>query len=128
MPDVKPADKDATKDHYERTVKSANYLLVAHGAGLVGCLSALKDYANVPQLKGLGIFIVLFGVGLLGAIANYAIATFFIMFADARTELKSAAEYRGLITVNQLGIVGLILSVATLVAAVIAIIVRFRSL
>jgi uncharacterized membrane protein YiaA len=127
MPD-KPDDKDANKDHYERTVKSANYLLVAHGAGLVGCLSVIKDYANVPQLKGLGFFIALFGIGLLGAIAYYALATFSIMFAAAQTEIKSKAEYRGLIALSHLGVWGAIISLATLVIAVVAIIVRFWSL
>lgn len=46
------------KDHYESHGKGANYLLAAHGAGFVVCLSLLKDCANTPQLKGVGIFIV----------------------------------------------------------------------
>src|ERR1700676_4698446 len=64
------------KDHYDNHLKSANYLFAAHGAGLVGCLSILKDYASTPQLKGIGMFIVLFGVGLVGAILNYIALSF----------------------------------------------------
>jgi hypothetical protein len=52
-------------DHYDHNLKVANYLLVAHGAALVGCLSVLKDYASTPQLKGVGLFVILFGFGLL---------------------------------------------------------------
>ncbi|SRR5258708_29323252 len=59
------------KEHYDGHFRSANYLLAAHSVGLVGSISALKDYNSAPQLKGIGIFVVLFGVGLLGAIGNY---------------------------------------------------------
>jgi hypothetical protein len=66
-----PSMADVMKDHYEIHFKSANYLLAAHAVGLVGCLTTLKDYAATPQLKGIGIFVVLFGVGLLASIVNY---------------------------------------------------------
>jgi hypothetical protein len=59
------------KDNYDTHLKTANYLFVAHGAGLIGCLSVLKDYNTVPQLKGIGIFIFLFGAGFLGGMLNY---------------------------------------------------------
>jgi hypothetical protein len=59
------------KDHYEVHFKNANYLLLAHAAGLVGCITVLKDYAATPQLKGMGTFVVLFGVGLLASIFTY---------------------------------------------------------
>ena len=46
--------------NYESHFKGANYLFVAHGAGLLGCLAILKDYASTPQYKGVGFFIIVF--------------------------------------------------------------------
>jgi hypothetical protein len=63
---------DFVAGNYEHNLKSANYLLVAHGACLVLTISALREYSPTGPLKGLGIFIVLFGVGLLAAVVNYA--------------------------------------------------------
>ena len=38
---------------WEATVKGVNSLLIAHGAGLVTCLTLLKDYdTNPDDLKG----------------------------------------------------------------------------
>jgi len=57
----------------ELEIKALNYLLVANGAGLAGCLAAMKDYATVPLLHGVGILIVLFSAGLVsGAFAFLA--------------------------------------------------------
>ena len=47
------------RDEFEYEIKGANYLLIAHGAGLLGFLSLLKDYKEIAQLRGMGIF---FGV------------------------------------------------------------------
>jgi hypothetical protein len=58
-------------DNYESQFKGANYLFVAHGAGLLGCLALLRDYASTPQYKGVGFFIVAFGVGLIAALFYY---------------------------------------------------------
>lgn len=61
--------------------KALNYLLVANGAGLAGCLTVLKDYANVPQVHGVGILIVVFAVGLvLGTLS-------FLLFQSAHFEI-----------------------------------------
>ncbi len=62
---------DFISGNYEHLLKTANYLLAAHGASLLLCLSVLKDYSAAGNLKGVGTFIVLFGIGLLAAIANY---------------------------------------------------------
>ena len=70
------------RDFFEHEAKGANYLLVAHGAALVACLSVLKDYSTTPYLKGIGIFIVMFAAGFLCAIFGYvfqSIARFEIM-------------------------------------------------
>jgi len=34
-------------------LKGLNYLLIAHAAGLVGCLTVLNNYDTNPHLKGL---------------------------------------------------------------------------
>jgi hypothetical protein len=51
--------------------KGVGYLLAANAAGLAGCITLLKDYATVPQLKGVGIFICLFGLGFISAVAAF---------------------------------------------------------
>jgi hypothetical protein len=47
---------EALRDHFETFSKGANYLLIGHGAGLVGCLSVVKDHPEqLPsQLQGIG--------------------------------------------------------------------------
>jgi hypothetical protein len=62
-PDVEKADK-----LWEVRSKGLNYLLIAHAAGLVACLTVLKDYSTNQQLRGIGIFVWLFGLGLVSAI------------------------------------------------------------
>jgi hypothetical protein len=58
---------EALRDHFETFSKGANYLLIGHGAGLVGCLSVAKDHPEqLPsQLQGIGQLVLLFGSGLL---------------------------------------------------------------
>jgi hypothetical protein len=53
-------------------VKAVNSLLIAHGAGLVTCLTLLKDYDANPRLKGIGWFITLFVTGFGWAMFAYA--------------------------------------------------------
>ena len=66
--DTKSKDRNARKDAWEVSNKALNTLMVAHGAGLAACVTLLKDYKDTPQLKGSGLFIVLFGLGLVAAI------------------------------------------------------------
>jgi len=119
---------EKARDHYEAQVKSANYLLVAHAAGLVGCLSVLKDYATTPQLKGMGTFIVLFGVGLLGAILNYVSIAFSVMAATNRKDDFSLSGLWFAINLTIVGAAGGLIGLALLVAAIVVIIARFSSL
>jgi tellurite resistance protein TehA-like permease len=69
---------DAAEDDkhklWEVRSKGLNYLVVAHAAGLIACLTALKDYNTMPQLKGVGWLVWLFGLGLMSAI----VAVFFL--------------------------------------------------
>jgi tellurite resistance protein TehA-like permease len=62
------ADLDKDKDLWEVRSRALNYLLVAHAAGLIACLTVLKDYNTTPQLNGVGWFIWLFGLGLISAV------------------------------------------------------------
>lgn len=62
---LKDSRRQIMQSTLELETKALNYLLVANGAGLVGCLTALKDYATVPQLHGLGVLISLFSAGLI---------------------------------------------------------------
>src|SRR5215831_5338263 len=56
---------------WEAIVKAVNSLLIAHGAGLVTCLTLLKDYDTNPRLKNIGWFIALFATGFGWAMAAY---------------------------------------------------------
>ncbi|MGY4174736.1 hypothetical protein ACVIHH_000027 [Bradyrhizobium sp. USDA 4518] len=68
-------------EHYDQLYKRVHYLFVGHGAGLVGCLTILKDYGSTPQYRGVGLPIVLFGIGLIAAIVNYITLAFSQMVA-----------------------------------------------
>jgi hypothetical protein len=115
-------------DHYDHNFKAANYLLVGHAAGLVGCLSVLKDYDSTPQLKGLGTFVVLFGIGLLSAIVYYAslaLARSVVLNAIMNDESHDEAT-GGFLTKVNLGT--LFIAGVTFVVAIGLIMWRFASL
>jgi hypothetical protein len=59
--------RDDMRDFFDTDMKNANSLLVAHGAGLVGCLSTLKDYTPTSPYAGIGLFISLFVIGFIFA-------------------------------------------------------------
>lgn len=124
----KPTVVELMKDHYDNHFRSVNYLLVAHGAGLVGCLSVLRDYAATPQLKGVGLLILLFAVGLLGSILHY-VGLFFVR-AVVMNAIMDEAEpnepTRIFLAVVHLS--GLVVALLALIAAIVVIIFRFASL
>jgi hypothetical protein len=70
-----PDDDKLWKDDklWEVRSRGLNYLLIAHAAGLVACLTALKDYQASPQLKGVGTFVWLFGLGFMSAVLAMAV-------------------------------------------------------
>jgi hypothetical protein len=76
---------------WEVHLKALNSLLIAHGAGLVTCLTLLKDYDANPRLKGIGWFITLFASGLVLAIAAYL----YITLHRAETTLVNKPWFRG---------------------------------
>ncbi|SRR5579883_16400 len=71
--DVKAAAQ-AVKAHYDAIVeqqfKTIGYLLVAHGGGLVSCITFVKDKIEFPALKACTSF---FAYGFLAALVAYAL-------------------------------------------------------
>lgn len=55
--------RDDMRDFFDAELKNANSLLLAHGAGLVGCLSVLKDYSTTKAYEGIGLLISVFVAG-----------------------------------------------------------------
>jgi hypothetical protein len=68
--------REERNDLWEALNKALNTLMVGHAAGLVTCLTLLKDYKD----KGLGWFIVLFGIGLI--IAAFSVLAWTVGRAD----------------------------------------------
>jgi hypothetical protein len=58
---------EALRDHFEIFAKGGNYLLIAHGAGLVGCLSFITQHPEneQPRFQQVGLLVLLFCAGLL---------------------------------------------------------------
>src|SRR5260221_5224387 len=113
---------DSIKEHYDGHFRSANYLLAAHAAGLIGCLSVLKDYNSTPQLKGIGTFVVLFGIGLLGAIANYIVLVF------SQATAKGTNDEATIKFLLPLHFGAVVVALAALGVAIIILIYRFAGL
>jgi hypothetical protein len=64
------AAREAARKHHiwEALNKALNTLMVGHAAGLVTCLTLMKDYKENARLEELGTFILLFGTGLVVAV------------------------------------------------------------
>jgi hypothetical protein len=73
-------------------LKATNYLMIAHAAGLVTCVTLLKDYKDNAQLKGIGLFVSLFGYGLTTAIIAFILLlTQRTLFLD--TDVKQLRKF-----------------------------------
>jgi hypothetical protein len=125
---VKPGLAEFMENHYEQNLKAANYLFVAHGAGLIGCLSALKDYKTTPELHGIGLFIVFFGVGFLGAIVNYIGLFFARILAINAVFNETEVDPPTSSFITWVHFIGLGITLLALFGGVIGLIVRFASL
>jgi hypothetical protein len=68
-------ERQYAKEHFDVEFRAVGYLLAANAAGLAGCITLLKDYAAVPQLKGIGFFIALFGTGFIFAVIGFIAIT-----------------------------------------------------
>jgi hypothetical protein len=67
--DISDAKAKARSERQERYNRASAYLFAAHGAGLVGCFSALKEATSI---KGVGFFITCFAIGFLCTTLSYA--------------------------------------------------------
>jgi hypothetical protein len=111
------------RDFWDVQVKAANYLMIAHAAGLVTCVTLLKEYKDNAQLKGIGVFIGLFGSGLMVAIMAFALLlTQRMLFLDTDVRLrKFVPEIRRAARVSGI-------SCVILLAAIVVAIWKFSSL
>jgi hypothetical protein len=96
MPNIdnkSPNDKPDAKlvGLWEAYLKAVNSLMIAHGAGLVTCLTLLKDYDANPKLKGIGFIITMFACGLAFAILAYSA----LMLHRHQTTLSSKPWFKG---------------------------------
>ena len=128
MPDQKDRLLKLYGDNYESHIKGANYLLAAHAAGFVGCFALIKDYATTSQFKGVGFFIVLFGIGLLSGIFYYI--SLALSRATALNSVMNGREpddiwKKTLLWVN---VPSLVVSVGSLFFAIVAVMIRFARL
>jgi hypothetical protein len=124
-----PTKLHALGDHFQAFYRVANYLLVAHAAGFAACLSTLKDYNDVPQLKGIGGYIVIFGLGLLLASLFFGALTIIKVEVTQRviSQDSKSAGWRGKILsfLSHLGMWG---SIAMFILAVVSAMQQFGSL
>lgn len=74
-------------DSHAQLFTVAKMLIGAHGAALAACVTVLKDAASIPQYRGVGVFFILSGAGLIAAILNYA--SVFMINATVRSSLIS---------------------------------------
>jgi ascorbate-specific PTS system EIIC-type component UlaA len=123
---------EALRDQFETFGKGANYLLVGHGAGFLGCLSVFKDHSEVPQQFQaiLGQLILLFGCGLLLSSLFWVFAmTIKIRVTQAIiAQEKPSRSFVGWLlnrSIELLAHVGMWGSLAAFVAAIILIMTRF---
>ena len=90
MPTIKNKDEllaDLRED-YTTHFTIAGLLLAAHAACLGYCIKVLNDYASAnPVNRGVGIFVAIFGAGLIAAIVNYA--SLFFARMVARNAIRS---------------------------------------
>jgi hypothetical protein len=124
---LKESRRQIMQSTLELETKALNYLLVANGAGMAGCLTALKDYATVPQLHGLGVLIVIFSGGLITGTLG------FLSFQSANFDVMRAVLVRDEPPQQATGTMALTniamkLSGACFLVAVIVIAVRLASL
>jgi len=104
---------------YAHLFSRLHYLFVAHGAGLVGCLAVLREYASTPHYRGIGTPIVLFGLGLISATFSYI--TLSISQTLAKNAVLNRAEHEPSMAVFWVHYGGLFASVVSLLGALVVI-------
>ncbi|MFZ1921910.1 MAG: hypothetical protein WAU57_09795 [Xanthobacteraceae bacterium] len=105
--------------------KLAGLLLAAHGGSLGTCVTIFKDTARNPQVGGVGVFALLFGIGLIASIAYYA--SVFMTRAVVQNALEDDEDPNDSPSVGfliRLNLISLGLAVVTLLAAIVLVVVR----
>ena len=114
--------------NYEGLLNGAYYLFFANGAGVVGCLALLKDYATTSQYHGVGFYIIAFSSGLFASISCY------ICFAFSRAiEIKAVMDgvevNRGLrLFLTVMSVMSLIIALGVLLLALATLMTKFAFL
>jgi hypothetical protein len=103
-------------ESHDQLSKVALLLLGAHGASLATCATVLKDAASKPQVSGIAVFTLFFGVGLLASVVNYA--SVFMVRAVVKSSLMNDEDPNDSPSAGFLKI----LNVATLAIAVLALV------
>jgi len=114
---------DFTADGHNQLFTIATLLLGANGGGLSLVLTVLKEYATTPQLRGVGVVFILFGLGLIASILFYA--SVFMIRATVRNALMSHedpndAPSKGFLV--KLNVFSLLASVGSFIAAILIVI------
>jgi hypothetical protein len=78
------------KEIHTLEVNGIKYLMIANAAGFATCINLIKEYKDNLNLRGLGIFITLFGTGLVLAAIAYAAA-----LAERSYSISNDAEKQG---------------------------------
>jgi pimeloyl-ACP methyl ester carboxylesterase len=123
---------EALRDQFETFGKGANYLLVGHSAGLIGCLSIVKDHPDLPPpLHRVGLLILLFGGGLLLGSLFWATSMMIkidvtqAIISQQRPSTKGLQWFRSK-TLEWVSLLGLWGSWAVFVIAIVSIMYQFR--
>jgi hypothetical protein len=118
--------RTSIKEQMDLILKGVAYLMTAHGAGLVGCLTLLKDYNSIPQLKGIGFFITCFAYGLIFAMSAFAGLQFYQV--KMLEMIATASSWQRSTTAKLILFVPLAASCGALLVALTVIMTRFGSL
>jgi heme/copper-type cytochrome/quinol oxidase subunit 1 len=82
-------NRESIKDDLEQELKATAYLMTGHAAGLLGCLTFLKDYDPTKSLiHGVGTVIAIFSAGF--TLSALALVLFFVV----RVNVKATFEFR----------------------------------
>ena len=112
-------------DHHAEHFKVAGLLLAAHGGALGTCVTILKDAASNPQIGGIAVFTLLFGMGLIASISYYA--SVFLIRAIVKNALMDDEDPNDSPSagfLKALNIISLGVAILTLVVAIVLIIWR----
>jgi hypothetical protein len=114
--------------NYESLFKGANYLFVAHGAGFLGCLALLKDYASTPQYKGIGFFVIVFGIGLIAGLLYYISLAFSRATALNAVMDEEEVDRAWQLFLTLINVPALVISIGALLVAIVELMARFAAL